>query len=933
MTPRRTDAPPRAAYRLLRRALPPGSATDSLLGDLHEEYLRFSPRALRKVWYAGVAVRLALDARRHHDEPALSTLSRLPDQPRRKGAMRLLDSVSDDLKFSWRLLVRRPAFTAIAVTTLALGIGANTAIYTLVDAVALKPLPVSKPNELYRLGDTYACCVNSGLQRSFSLFSYPLYQHFRAELTEFSGLAAFSAQVMPFSVRRVGANAPAQPVVGEFVSANYFTALGVPMAAGRGLVDDDDRPGAPPAAILSYRAWRDQYGLDPAVVGASFSVGAGTVTIAGIAAPEFFGETLRANPPDLWLPLGLDPAIRGSASLTARTDQHWLYIIGRLGSGAAVPSLEARASAELRAWLDAHTNLAADEKAQLPDQHIVITSAATGVSTLRTRYADALQVLAIVSVLVLLVACANLANLLLARTQPFQFGMRAALGASRGRLVQQTLTSGVMLAIVGGLAGVLVAYAATRAIIAMAFRGSQYVPIDTTPSLSVLGFTSIVSILTGVVFTAVPAWIMSRANPIEALRGVGRSTADKSALSRQGLVILQVAVSLVLLVGAGLLTTSLYRLQHQDFGFQTSGRLMVSVNPVVAGYKPDRLPGLYDRLQDQLSRVPGVERVSLSQYSPMEGMNWSGAVSVEGRPIDPGRHDSASWLRVGAHYFETVGTRLVRGRPIDERDTPGSTHVTVVSERFAREFFGEADPIGRHLGFGEDPAHTMDYEVVGVVEDAKYVRAAEPGWAMYFLPLLQAVTYRSDSLMSMQTRSMFINDIVLRVTDGSPNLEAEVRRAIAAVDPNLPVTSVVSFEEQLDRNFNQQRLVARLTTLYGQLALLLAMVGLYGITAQSVTRRTGEIGLRMALGADRRRVLGMVLGRAMTQTLIGLSIGVPVALGAGGLLAGQLYGVSGHDAFVLGGSILVLAACAIGAAFVPARRAATLDPVTALRGD
>jgi predicted permease len=426
---------------------------------------------------------------------------------------------------------------------------------------------------------------------------------------------------------------------------------------------------------------------------------------------------------------------------------------------------------------------------------------------------------------------------------------------------------------------------------------------------------------------------MSRANPIEALRGVGRSTADKSALSRQGLVILQVAVSLVLLVGAGLLTTSLYRLQHQDFGFQTSGRLMVSVNPVVAGYKPDRLPGLYDRLQDQLSRVPGVERVSLSQYSPMEGMNWSGAVSVEGRPIDPGRHDSASWLRVGAHYFETVGTRLVRGRPIDERDTPGSTHVTVVSERFAREFFGEADPIGRHLGFGEDPAHTMDYEVVGVVEDAKYVRAAEPGWAMYFLPLLQAVTYRSDSLMSMQTRSMFINDIVLRVTDGSPNLEAEVRRAIAAVDPNLPVTSVVSFEEQLDRNFNQQRLVARLTTLYGQLALLLAMVGLYGITAQSVTRRTGEIGLRMALGADRRRVLGMVLGRAMTQTLIGLSIGVPVALGAGGLLAGQLYGVSGHDAFVLGGSILVLAACAIGAAFVPARRAATLDPVTALRGD
>lgn len=859
-----------------------------------------------------------------------------------------MDSLWQDVRLAGRSYVRQPAFTFIAMLILALGVGANTAIYTLVEAVALRSLPVARPTELYRLGDNSNCCVRSGLQEDFSLFSYALYQHFRDETPEFSGLAAFQASPVPFSVRRSGSTAAARSLVGEFVSGNYFSTLGVPVVAGRGLADGDDRAAAAPVAVLSYRAWRDRYGLDPTIVGATLIVSGQPVTVVGVASPAFFGETLRANPPDFWLPLGSEPTMQvvgqgiatasgRATSLLARADQHWLYVIGRLRRGATPSAVEGRVSATLRTWLAAQPDLSSDDRARLPQQHVVITEAGTGISTLRSRYADALRVLALVSALVLLAACANLASLFLARAQPFQFAMRAALGASRRRLVQQMLVGGAVLAVAGGAVGVGVAYVGTRAIVAMAFRGAAFVPVDVAPSGTILGFATLASLFAGVVFTAVPAWLMSKAHPMDALRGGGRSTADRSALPRQGLVVLQVAISLVLLVGASLLTVSLRRLENQNFGFQPGGRMVVKIDPLLAGYTVDRLPSLYDRLYADLPRVPGVMSVSLSQYGPMEGNNWSGPISLETHSSDAA-HDSASWLRVGPGYFDTIGTRLLRGRAIDARDTASSLRVAVVNRTFAEQFFPSEDAIGRHVGLGEEPgyAHAMDYEIVGIVDDAKYLRADEPAWATFFIPLLQTAPYGVEGLVSMQARSLFIHDIELRLSGGAGgpvNLEADVRRTLAAIDPNLTVNAMLTLDEQLERNFNQQRLIARLTSLYGWLALLLAAVGLYGVTSDHVARRTAEIGIRMALGADRRRVLTMVLRRALLQAALGLAIGLPLALVEGTVLSSQLYGVTSRDPFVLSLAVIVLAASAGVAACSPALRAASIDPIKALRAE
>ena len=413
-----------------------------------------------------------------------------------------------DVRLAVRMYLQEPGFTVVAVLILALGIGANTAIYTLVDAVALRPLPVTRPGELVRLGDNNACCVNTGLGGDTALFSYPGYLHLRDHTPEFAGLAAFQASAGSFSLRREGSAAAAQSIGSEFVSANYFATLGVPMAAGRALADDDDTPGAAPVAILGYRAWRDQFGLDPTVVGATFVVSGVPVTIVGITSPPFFGETLRPNPPALWLPLGIEPVLRGvrqgvvsasgsATSLLLRPDQNWLYIVGRLRPGVPTTTAQAKVSALLRDWFAAQTFLSDTERGQIKDQHVVITPAATGVSTLRTRYADALRVLGVVSALVLVIACANLANLLLARSQPFQFAMRAALGASRARLVREMLTSGLVLAVAGGLAGIAVAYGGVRVILSLAFRGAAYTPIDATPSPAILAFAALTSMARG----------------------------------------------------------------------------------------------------------------------------------------------------------------------------------------------------------------------------------------------------------------------------------------------------------------------------------------------------------------------------------------------------------------------------------------------------
>lgn len=552
-----------------------------------------------------------------------------------------------------------------------------------------------------------------------------------------------------------------------------------------------------------------------------------------------------------------------------------------------------------------------------------MTPAGRGVEKLQTDYETGLHLLVTLSALLLLIACANIANLLLARgsANRLQMAVRLALGAPRHRLIRQRLTESVLLALMGGAAGLYVACAGTRSILLLAFRGASYVPIDARPALPVLGFSMLLSLMTGIAFGILPAWTASQSDPLDALRGAARSTGDRSSVLQRPLVVAQVAFSIVLLIGAGLVTQSLRNLEYQHFGFVTEGRLIVKVSPELSGYTPDKLDGLYQRLEETLPQIPGVLSASLSWYSPLAGDNANERVFIQGKPPDY-RWTAPSWDRVGPHYFETLGTHLLQGRAIDERDIPGAQNVAVINETFALRFFPNENPIGQHLGMW-DASHSGDYEIVGIVEDAKYQDTHGPAYATFFLPLLQAAA--GDPFRG------WVGAIVMHIAGKPENLEPAVRKALADVDPNLTVLNIMSFGEQVARNFNQERLIARLAELFGALALILACVGLYGVTAYGVARRTKEIGVRMALGADRGNVLGLVLRAALAQLGLGLAVGIPAALAGGKLLAHQLYGVKSYDPWVLGATALVLTTCAIFAASIPARRASRVDPMMALR--
>src|SRR5882672_3616813 len=796
----------------------------------------------------------------------------------------VLETYWRDVRFGVRTLLKSPGFAAVVVLTLALGIGANTAIFTLIDAVMLRSLPVANPRQLYRLGDNNSCCVMVGTQEggSFVLYSYALYENLRDHTPEFSELAAFEPWTSDLSVRRNGS--AAEPFKGEFVSANYFNTLGVRAFAGRLLAPPDDTASAPRVAVMNYHTWQQRFGLDPSVIGSTLNINGVPCAIAGVTPPGFYGDTLRSDPPDFWLPLNADPEKWRLPNAAVE----WLYLVGRLKSGFAPEPVQARLTVELQEWLSSHREVIPDQdRKDIPRQYIRLTAAAGGVEKLRTDYETGLHLLVTLSALLLLIACANVANLLLARgsANRAQMAVRLALGAARSRLIRQMLTESLLLAIAGGAAGLYVAYAGTRTILLLAFRGASYVPIDARPSLPVLGFSILLSLMTGIVFGILPAWTASQSDPLDALRGAGRSTGDRASVLQKSLVVAQVAFSIALLIAAGLVTQSLRNLEGQHFGFVTDGRLIVNINPSLSGYTPDKLDGLYQRLEETMPQIPGILSASLSWYSPLGGNNANERVYIQGKAPDYS-WTAPSWDRVGPHYFETIGTRLLRGRVIEERDRPGGLNVAVINEMFARRFFPNEDAIGQHFGM-TDVSHGGDYEIVGIVEDAKYQDTRGPAYATFFLPLLQ--TPPGESVQG------WVSAIELQVAGRPQNIEPAVREAIATIDPNLTVLKVVSFGEQVARNFNQERLIARLAELFGVLALILACVGLYGVTAYAVARRTNEIGIRLALGAERTKILTLVLRTALVQLAWGMAIGIPVALAGGRVLADQLYGVKNYD--------------------------------------
>jgi len=572
-------------------------------------------------------------ARRKLGNPAL-----IREEIYQMNSIGFLETFWQDLRYAIRRLRQSPGFTAVCIVTLALGIGANTAIFTLVDAVMLKSLPVANPKQLYRLGDNNNCCrMTSDTQNggSWVLYSYPLYEDLRDHTPEFTELTAFEPLSTNVVVRRLGARGPAQPYQGEFVSGNYFATFGVNALAGRMLSATDDKPGAPPVAVMNYHTWQTHFGGDPSVIGSTFIINSLAHTVVGVAPPGFYGDTLRSDPPDIWLPLATEPALDAQNSILNRADFEWLYLIGRLKPADEAAAVQSRLTVELQQWLwqrgwDSVTpqqrndaGLVAEARKEVAAQHVHLTPAGGGVDELKEDYSTGLRLLMTIAGLVLLIACANIANMQLARGAAGQLStaIRLALGAPRRRLIGQMVTESVLLALTAGAAGLCIAYAGTRAILLLAFRGAEYVPISARPSLPVLGFALLLSLISGVVSGAAPAWIGSRSDPADALRGAGRSTGNRLSLLQKPLVVAQVALSVVMLIGAGLLTTSLRKLENQRFGFTTGGRLMVKVDASFA--VPEKVFGLYQQIQHRLAQIPGVLNTSLSLYSPMEGDNWN----------------------------------------------------------------------------------------------------------------------------------------------------------------------------------------------------------------------------------------------------------------------------------------------------------------------
>jgi predicted permease len=840
-----------------------------------------------------------------------------------------------DIRVALRQLRKSPGFAITVILTIALGIGANTAIFTLVHAVLLKSLLVADPKSLFRIGDKDDCCVNGGFMNDdgdFDIFSYDLYLHLRDSAPEFEQLAAMQSGSNTMSVRR--GSEPAKSLRTQYVSGNFFTTFGIGPYAGRMLSPADDTQGAPPTAVMSYQTWQSDYGGDPAIVGATLYVQQQPLTIVGVAPPGFFGDRIRSSPPQLWIPVNVEPLISSSRAILHVKPSNWLYVIGRVKPGTEIGPLQAKLSNSLRVWLsgvEAYTRNGGSTL--IPKQHVVITPGGAGIQNLQQNTGKGLYLLMIISGLVLLVACANIANLLLARgtTRKAETSIRMALGAARGRLIRQMLTESVLLACLGGLMGLAFAYAGTKMILSLAFPDAPNLPIHASPSLPVLGFAFLLSLVTGMVFGIVPAWITSHSDPAEALRGVNRSTRDRGALPQKGLIVFQAALSLVMLVSAGLLTRTLRNLEHQNFGIQTDNRYVLHLDPAGAGYKPETLPALYQKLEQEFGALPGVKSVGLALYSTLEGNNWGESVYVEGQP-DPGpnAHNGSSWDRVSPDFFQTVGQPVIRGRGFSDADTATSQLVAVVNQAFVKKFFPKEDPIGRHFGIF-DQKYSGAFEIVGVVADAKYTTPRREVRPMYFRPLNQRLVVTEPNAVMAEGWSLFINSITLHFSTPPQNVDATVRHALAAVDPNLTIEDLQSLDYQVAGNFNQERLIARLTMLFGVLALVLAAVGLYGITSYAVARRTSEIGLRMALGADRFNVMRMVMRGAFLQVAIGLAIGIPIALIGGRYMADQLYGVKAYDPASMGIAVLVLAAAAAVAGFVPARRAASIEPMEALR--
>ena len=841
-----------------------------------------------------------------------------------------MESVGNDIRWALRQIARSPGLSIVAILSLALGIGANTAIFTVINDLVLKQLPVRDPQMLVSFGDgNGAGIVALSSPGPYGIFPYDFYRRIAGNRDELDGICAFGSFLTQVSVRSGAASAgPATQAMSHLVSGTFFSVLGAQPLLGRVLTPEDTATeGSNAVAVISHRFWQENLSADPAVLGRSIKINGTSFTVVGVMPASFYGVDLNQDSPDFWLPITMQPQVMMQPSLLKPDGLSWIHMMGRRKAGVPVAQAQSWATAEFQRFLTDQegTNISALRKSQISGTYIPLLPGGSGLSYIRKEYETPLMVLMIMVGVVLLIACANLANLLLAKaaSREREFSTRLALGSSRGRIARQILIEALVLALIGGALGLGLAFWATRMLIRFIVQGAEHTALSATPDLRVLLFTLGICILTAVLFGSAAALRGARTAVSGALnantRTVGGTASRASRWLPKALIVTQVTLALVLITVAGLLLRTLQNLRAQDLGVNRSSVLLVNTNPKFAGYTPERLDTLYDRILQRVSALPGVRSASLSGSAPMSRGTWGSPIDLDGRPTPPTEDIDTLLNRVSAGYFETMGIPLLRGRTIQSIDTADGVKSAVVNKTFADRYFPHGDAIGHSFTMA-DPGAPGVWHIVGIVRDFKHSSPAEKPAPFAFLAVTQ-LTGDDQYAYWLQVKS-----------DGNAGgITSEVRAALADVDPNLPILKTLTIDEQIDGLIDLQRFVSRLAGFFALLALTLACIGLYGVMTYNVVRRTSELGVRMALGAPRPALLWMVLKECLVLLGIGLAIGVPLSFAASRAIKAGLYGVDPADPLTLIAAVLTISAFFMAGSYIPARRATKIDPMIALR--
>jgi predicted permease len=827
------------------------------------------------------------------------------------------------LKFAVRALIKSPFVTLVAIVSLAFGIGANAAIFSLFDQILLRPLPVRDPDRLASLGapgpkpGSQSCNMAGNCEQ---VFSYAMFRDLERVQTVFTGIAAHRAFGVNLAAKGQTLNGQ-----GMLVSGNYFPLLGLTPALGRLIGPSDDQsPGQSPVAVLSYTFWRTRFDQSPSVLDEKIIINGQPMTIIGVAPPGFNGTTIGSMP-QVFVPITMRGLMEPAFTVAFENRRsYWAYLFARLKDGVTIEQARTAINVPYRSILvDVEAPLQkgmSDKTMELfKARSITVEDGRRGQSSLHREAKTPLILLLGVTALVLLIACANIANLLLARaaTRSGEMGVRLSIGASRWQLVAQLLFESCLLAACGGLAGLLVA-SWTLSFLASLLPAQAARMFAFTLEARVVAFAAAVTLATGLLFGLFPALHTTRPDLLSVLKGqAGQPSGARAAKRfRSVLATVQIALSMALLIAAGLFTRSLYNVSRVNLGVDTANLVMFGVSPMLNGYTPERSKALFERLEDELAAIPGVTSVSGGMVPLVGGSNWNSSVAVEGFDAGPDTDTTSAMNQVGPAYFRTVGIRLLAGREFTRADAAGAPKVAIVNEQFTKKFNLGRTAVGKRMSAGGP--RTLDVEIVGVVQDAKYSEVRDPAPPQFFLP------YRQDERLGFLT-------FYLRSSLGASQVLAAIPKIVAKLDPNLPVEELRTFDQQVRENVFMDRLISILSTAFACLATLLAAVGLYGVLAYTVAQRTREIGLRMALGASPERVRRMVLGQVAVMTLVGGIAGLAAAFGLGWYAQSLLYELKAHDpiAFAAGAAILVVVA--MGAGLLPALRASRIDPMLALR--